>query len=65
MSGDVDGAESAFRSILAATPQNGWALYGLGQAYRARGDLRSARAMDRRLQEAWVGDRSQLSLARL
>jgi tetratricopeptide (TPR) repeat protein len=65
MFGDVSGAESAFRNILVATPQNGWALYGLGEVYRARGDTRAARAVEKRLQEAWVGDPSQLSLARL
>ncbi|MFO1206592.1 MAG: hypothetical protein U1E63_12820 [Burkholderiales bacterium] len=65
MAGDVDGAETAFRTILAATPQNGWALYGLGEVYRARGDARSARAVDKRLRAAWIGDRSRLTLAGL
>jgi tetratricopeptide (TPR) repeat protein len=65
LAGDTDGAEAAFRTILLTTPQNGWALYGLAEVYRKRGDSRSARAVEKRLQQAWVGDPSELSLARL
>ncbi|MET0962556.1 MAG: hypothetical protein ABWY05_07015 [Noviherbaspirillum sp.] len=63
--GRVDEAERAFRASLARVPNNGWALYGLQQVYRQRGDARSARAADRALQDAWFGDRSNLNLARL
>jgi tetratricopeptide (TPR) repeat protein len=65
LAGDPDGAEAAFRTLLLATPRNGWALYGLAEVHRQRGDSRSARALERRLRQAWVGDPSQLSLARL
>jgi tetratricopeptide (TPR) repeat protein len=65
MAGDDAGAETAFRTILSTTPQNGWALYGLAEVYRKRGDTRSARAVEKRLQQAWIGDSSRLSLARL
>ena len=65
MAGDADGAEAAFRTILLATPQNGWALYGLAEVYRQRGEARSARALEKRLRQAWIGDPSRLNLARL
>jgi tetratricopeptide (TPR) repeat protein len=63
--GDLDGAEAAFRASLVRAPNNGWALYGLAQVYRKRGDTRTAAALDKRLRRAWVGDTSQLDLARL
>ena len=62
--GDLDGAEEAFRASLVRTPNNGWALYGLMEVYRQRGDTRSARAVEKRLQRAWLGDRAQLDPAR-
>lgn len=65
LAGDAPGAETAFRSILVGTPQNGWALYGLAEVYRQRGDARSARAVEKRLRQAWLGDPSRLDLARL
>lgn len=65
MSGDLDGAEQAFRASLARTPNNGWALYGLAEVYRKRGDQGTAQAVEARLLETWMGDRRQLDLARL
>jgi hypothetical protein len=65
LAGDTTGAETDFRAILVATPQNGWALYGLAEVFRQQGDARSARAIEKRLREAWIGDPSRLSLARL
>jgi tetratricopeptide (TPR) repeat protein len=63
--GDLEGAEAAFRASLLRAPNNGWALYGLAQVYRKRGDTRTAAALEKRLRRAWVGDTSQLDLARL
>jgi len=63
--GDLDGAESAFRASLVRAPNNGWALYGLAQVYRKRGDTKIATALEQRLRQAWIGDPSQLDLGRL
>lgn len=63
--GDLDGAEQAFRSSLIRTPNNGWALYGLSEVYKKRGDLKSAYAAEELLSKAWAGDRMQLDVARL
>lgn len=63
--GDLAGAEQAFRTSLARAPNNGWALYGLGEVYRKRGDTRLSSAADELLAKAWAGERTQLSLARL
>src|SRR5262245_52416572 len=64
-SGDLDGAEMAFRESLARTPNNGWSLYGLSEVYKKRGDQRAAQAAEDLLSRAWVGSRVQLELARL
>jgi tetratricopeptide (TPR) repeat protein len=63
--GALDRAEEAFRTSLARAPNNGWSLYGLQEVYRKRGDDKSARAIERRLAQAWAGTRQQLSLKRL
>jgi tetratricopeptide (TPR) repeat protein len=63
--GDLDGAEQAFRSSLVRAPNNGWALYGLAEVYRKRGDSRRASATEELLANAWAGERKQLDLARL
>jgi tetratricopeptide (TPR) repeat protein len=65
LAGRLDEAEQAFRESLARTPNNGWALWGLQQVYEKRGDRASARALDQRLSQAWIGTRSQLDLARI
>lgn len=63
--GRVDAAEQAFRTSLAKTPNNGWALFGLEQVFRQRGDAKAAAAARQALQRAWFGEPSQLDLARL
>lgn len=63
--GDLEGAEQAFRSSLIRTPNNGWALYGLAELYKKRGDTERAAAAEKLLEKTWAGDRDQLDLARL
>ncbi|MGH8489157.1 MAG: hypothetical protein ACREXS_09925 [Gammaproteobacteria bacterium] len=65
LSGDLGGAEDAFRASLGEAPHNGWALYGLTEVYKRRGDKHQARVAERRLAEAWAGDRAGLDLSRL
>jgi len=63
--GRSDEAELAFRASLARAPNNGWALYGLSELYKRRGDRASAAAAERLLAKAWAGSRRHLELARL
>jgi len=63
--GDLDAAEQAFRASLVRAPNNGWALYGLTQVYKKRGDAQRAAAAQELLDKAWAGSRAQLDLAKL
>lgn len=63
--GNLDAAEQAFRASLVRAPNNGWALYGLTQVYKKRGDAKSAAAAQELLDKAWAGNRDQLDLAKL
>src|SRR3954454_2724967 len=63
--GRVTEAEVAFRAALHRAPNNGWALFGLREAAKARGDGAAAQDAEARLIEVWVGDRSLLELKRL
>lgn len=65
MHGDTDGAEQAFRASLAKTPNNGWALYGLAEVFRKRGDEKELAAAQALFAKSWAGKPEQLSLARL
>ncbi len=65
MKGDYQGARDAFRDSLARAPNNGWALYGLAQAYSRQGKAREAHEVEKYLERAWTGDRSRLDLTRL
>jgi tetratricopeptide (TPR) repeat protein len=58
-------AEAAFRAALQQKPNNGWAIFGLVEAAKARGDGRAQQEAEARLARTWVGDRSLLSLDRL
>ncbi|TQV75890.1 tetratricopeptide repeat protein [Denitrobaculum tricleocarpae] len=64
-SGRPDDAERAFKAALYETPNNGWALYGLRETYKAVGDAKAAAEMQRLLNAAWAGDATSLSLSRL
>jgi tetratricopeptide (TPR) repeat protein len=65
LAGDLENAETTFRASLARAPNNGWALYGLTQVYKKRGDEASAQAAQQLLDKAWLGDARTLDLARL
>lgn len=58
-------ASEAFRGALVQTPNNGWALYGLGRSEAAQGRRLEAAAADRALSKAWLGDVRWLRMERL
>jgi tetratricopeptide (TPR) repeat protein len=47
-------AEVVFREDLKRNPENGWSLYGLAEALRARGADDEAAAVDARFKKAWA-----------
>ena len=63
--GRVEEAEAAFRAALDRYPGNAWALYGLREAARHRGDRLAADEVDRLLKEKWLGAEDGLTLSRL
>ena len=48
-------AEQIYREDLRRFPENGWSLFGLGQALRAQGKSKEAAAVDGRFRQAWAG----------
>jgi tetratricopeptide (TPR) repeat protein len=48
-------AEQVFRESLARTPSNGWALRGLVEVYRQRGDGAALAAARKRFESTWLG----------
>lgn len=58
-------AEQVFRRSLMNYPNNGWALYGLMRAQTAQQDDAGVEQTARLLDEAWLGDKDRLALARL
>jgi len=65
LSGDEDAAEQAFDESLKLAPNNGWALYGLSEVYKSRGDRNGEAQALQKLDEAWIGSRDLLVLSRL
>ena len=63
--GRLDDAEKAFRESLARVRNNGWALAGLAETYRRKGDVRAERAARSALARTWLGPASGPDLARL
>jgi cytochrome c-type biogenesis protein CcmH/NrfG len=61
----VDEAEQAFQAALKRAPNSGWALFGLVQVAKARGDKSAEQDAEARLSKVWIGDRSVLDLKRL
>jgi len=63
--GQVDEAEEVFRASLARTPSNGWALRGLMEVYRQKGDAVSLRLVQQRFDTTWLGRQGLPALALL
>jgi tetratricopeptide (TPR) repeat protein len=63
--GNAAEAEMVFRRTLMASPNNGWALFGLLEAQKAQGDAAGARQTAELLNKAWLGDKATLTLTRL
>lgn len=63
--GRLDDAEDVFRASLARTPSNGWALRGLMEVYRQRGDAVSLQLAQQRFQTTWLGKGGVPALAQL
>jgi len=63
--GRLDDAERAFRDSLARVRNNGWALAGLAEVYRLKGDRNGEKAAKRSYAKAWFGPASGPDLARL
>ena len=55
MAGRAEEAASVFEAALADVPNNGWALYGLMQAYDARGDQLAKAETEKLFIKAWAG----------
>lgn len=54
-SGQSAAAEKVFRDSLARTPSNGWALRGLMEVYRVRGDKTALSAAEKQFANTWLG----------
>ena len=63
--GKLDDAEKAFRDSLVRTRNNGWALAGLTEVYRKKGDKNGEVAAQRAYAKAWFGPAQGPDLARL
>ena len=53
--GRLNEAEDALRASLARTPSNGWAIRGLMEVYRERGDRAALAAARKRFETTWLG----------
>ncbi len=63
--GRLDDAEQALKESLILAPNNGLALYGLAEVYRAKGDADAASMTEGLLRDAWAGPADDLSWSRL
>jgi tetratricopeptide (TPR) repeat protein len=63
--GRIDEAEHQFHDSLRRVPNNGWALFGLMEVHKARGDQAAAMEAESQLDRTWAGDRDTLDLALL
>ncbi|MDM0079024.1 hypothetical protein QTI17_00325 [Variovorax sp. J31P179] len=63
--GKLDEAEQAFRDSLARVRNNGWALAGLAEVERRKGDANAERAAREAYRRAWFGPKDGPDLARL
>ena len=63
--GQLDAAEQVFRTSLVRTPSNGWALRGLIEVYRKRGDAPALAAAQKRFESTWLGKQGEPALTLL
>ena len=63
--GKLDEAERAFRDSLARVRNNGWALAGLAEVERRKGDAKAERTAREAYRRAWFGPKDGPDLARL
>jgi tetratricopeptide (TPR) repeat protein len=63
--GKLDEAERTFRESLARTRNNGWALAGLAEVYKRKGDAKAAQAARAAYANTWTGPARGPDLARL
>jgi tetratricopeptide (TPR) repeat protein len=63
--GKLDEAEQAFRDSLVRVRNNGWALAGLAEVERKKGDAKAERTARQAYQRAWFGAKGGPDLARL
>ena len=63
--GRLDDAERALRDSLARVRNNGWALAGLAEVYKKKGDAKAEAAARRAYARAWFGPAAGPDLARL
>jgi hypothetical protein len=61
----LDDAEKAFRDSLATFRNSGWALAGLAEVYRLKGDAKGEKATRAAFQRAWFGDKAGPDIAKL
>ena len=63
--GRLDEAEKAFRDSLVRVRNNGWALAGLAEVERKKGDTKAEGAARQAFQRAWFGAKEGPDLAKL
>ena len=61
----LDAAEKSFRESLSRVRNNGWALAGLAETYRRKGDAASEHTARRAFAKAWLGSPPGPALERL
>jgi tetratricopeptide (TPR) repeat protein len=62
--GKPQDAERVYREDLKRNPNNGWALFGLGQALRAQDKVEAADEVQRRFELAWIRSDVKLQSSR-
>ncbi len=53
--GDGERAEQLFVESLSEIPNNGWAFYGLAEAYKSQGDKSAKKYAEGLMKSAWIG----------